>query len=48
MVELSKQYQLTAKSNGRYFEVGIVTALLYLVMSVPLSYLARWLEKRWQ
>lgn len=48
MIELSKQYQLTAKSNGRYFEVGIVTALLYLVMSVPLSYLARWLEKRWQ
>jgi polar amino acid transport system substrate-binding protein len=47
VVELSKQYQILAKSSGRYLEVAIVTALLYLVMSVPLGYVSRRLEARW-
>ena len=27
--------------------VGLVTAALYLIMSVPLGYLSRYLEQRW-
>jgi polar amino acid transport system substrate-binding protein len=45
--ELTKQYQVLAKSSGRYLDIGIATALLYLLMSVPLSYLSRYLEHRW-
>ncbi len=47
LVELTKQYQILAKSSMRYVEIGLVTAILYLVMSVPLGHLARDLEKRW-
>jgi len=47
LVELTKQYQILAKSSMRYLELGLATALLYLVMSVPLGHLARHLEKRW-
>jgi polar amino acid transport system substrate-binding protein len=47
LVELTKQYQILAKSSMRYLEIGLATALLYLVMSVPLGHLARHLEKRW-
>jgi polar amino acid transport system substrate-binding protein len=47
LVELTKQYQVLAKSSQRYMEIGLATALLYLVMSVPLGYLARRLEARW-
>lgn len=45
--ELTKEYQILAKSSLKYIEIGLVTALLYLVMSVPLGYLSRYLEKRW-
>ena len=45
--ELSKKYQILAKSSLKYMEIGLATALLYLVMSVPLGYLSRCLEKRW-
>jgi polar amino acid transport system substrate-binding protein len=47
VVELSKQYQILTKANVNYAEVAVVTALLYLIMSVPLGYLSRYLEKRW-
>jgi polar amino acid transport system substrate-binding protein len=47
VVELTKQYQILAKSSLKYLEIGLVTALLYLVMSVPLGYLSRYLERRW-
>ena len=47
LVELTKQYQILAKSSARYLEMGLATAVLYLTMSVPLGYLARYLEKRW-
>jgi len=47
VVELTKQYQILAKSSMRYLEIGLATAGLYLVMSVPLGYLSRHLEKRW-
>ena len=47
VVELSKEYQILSKSSMRYLEIGLATAILYLVMSVPLGYLSRYLEKRW-
>ncbi len=45
--ELTKEYQILAKSSLKYLEIGFVTAMLYLVMSVPLGYLSRYLERRW-
>ncbi len=45
--ELTKQYQILAKSSLKYLEIGVVTALLYLLMSVPLGHLSRYLERRW-
>ena len=47
VVELTKQYQMLSKSSMKYLEIGVATAALYLVMSVPLGYLSRYLETRW-
>lgn len=47
VVELTKQYQMLTRQSLTYLEIGLVTAGLYLVMSVPLGYLSRYLEKRW-
>lgn len=47
VVELTKQYQILAKSSLKYLEIGLATAALYLLMSIPLGHLARLLEKRW-
>ncbi len=47
VVELSKQYQILTKSYGGFVEIGLTTAVLYLIMSVPLGYLSRYLETRW-
>lgn len=46
VVELTKQYQILSKSSFKYLEMGLATAALYLIMSVPLSRLASRLEKR--
>ncbi|MBW3599381.1 MAG: ABC transporter substrate-binding protein/permease [Planctomycetes bacterium] len=46
VVELTKQYQILAKSSLKYMEIGLATAALYLLMSVPLGYLSRWMERR--
>jgi polar amino acid transport system substrate-binding protein len=51
LVELSKAYQILSTSGADYSqiaEIGAVTALLYLAMSVPLGHLSRYLERRWQ
>jgi polar amino acid transport system substrate-binding protein len=45
--ELTKRYLMLSKPGGQYIEIGLVTALLYLSMSVPLGYLSRYLEQRW-
>jgi polar amino acid transport system substrate-binding protein len=47
VTELSTEYQILTKSGGNYVEIGLCTAALYLIMSVPLGYLSRYLEKRW-
>ncbi len=46
MVELTKTYSILAASTLRFFEFGLIVALLYFAMSYPLSLLARRLEKR--
>ena len=46
MVELTKTYGILAATTLRYFELGLIVALLYFGMSYPLSILARKLEKR--
>jgi polar amino acid transport system substrate-binding protein len=47
VIELTKQYQILTKNYGDYLKIGLTTAALYLIMSVPLGYLSRYLEKRW-
>jgi polar amino acid transport system substrate-binding protein len=44
LVELSKQYQILANSTGGVFEFAMATALIYLAMSLPLSWFSRWSE----
>jgi polar amino acid transport system substrate-binding protein len=46
VVELSKEYYIQARSTGAIVELGLLTALLYLAMSYPLSVVAAALERR--
>jgi ABC-type amino acid transport system permease subunit len=46
-IELNKACLILAKSSQQYVEVFLVTAAVYLLMSVPLGYLSRRLEQRW-
>jgi polar amino acid transport system substrate-binding protein len=46
MVELTKTYGILAATTLRYFELGLVVAVLYFGMSYPLSILARRLERK--
>jgi polar amino acid transport system substrate-binding protein len=46
LVELTKQYSILANSTGGVVEFALATSLLYLAMSLPLSWLSRWSEKR--
>ena len=48
VVELTKQTQIFATNIGSWVIPGLLCALLYLAMSLPLGYLARRLEKRWR
>jgi polar amino acid transport system substrate-binding protein len=46
VVELSKEYYIHARSTGAVVELGLVTALLYLAMSYPLSIFSNRMERR--
>jgi len=46
VIELTKRYSVLALSTGRIVELAVVTALLYLAMSWPLSLLSRRFEGR--
>jgi polar amino acid transport system substrate-binding protein len=46
LIELSKQYQILANSTGGVLEFALATAVLYLIMSLPLSWFSRWSERR--
>lgn len=45
IVELSKEYAIQSRSTGAIVELGIITALLYMAMSFPLSLVAGKLEQ---
>lgn len=45
--ELTKEYLILSRSSQKFVELGLLTAALYLLMSVPLGYLSRYLERRW-
>jgi len=46
MVELTKTYNILAATTLRFFELGLVVAVLYFAMSYPLSLVARRLEEK--
>ena len=46
VVELTKEYDILAMSTGAIVQLAIVTAVLYMLMSYPLSVFARWSERR--
>jgi polar amino acid transport system substrate-binding protein len=46
IVELTKAYNMLAVSSLRFLELGLLTAALYLMMSIPLSILSTRLERR--
>ncbi|MDP2390472.1 MAG: amino acid ABC transporter permease, partial [Acidobacteriota bacterium] len=48
VVELTKQTQIFATNIGSWLVPGLLCATMYLVMSLPLGYLARRLEERWR
>jgi polar amino acid transport system substrate-binding protein len=48
VVELTKQTQIFATNLGSWVVPGLICAALYLAMSLPLSAVARRLERRWK
>ncbi len=48
VVELSKEYNIQARSTMAILELGLLTALLYMAMSYPLSVVAAKLERNLQ
>lgn len=46
VVELTKQYNISANSTGAYLQMALATGLLYLIMSYPLALLTKRLERR--
>ncbi len=46
VMELTKQYSVQRNDTGATLELAALTALLYLLMSIPLARLASYLEKR--
>lgn len=48
VIELTKQTSIFAANIGSWVVPGILCAALYLVLSLPLSRLAGWLEMRWR
>jgi polar amino acid transport system substrate-binding protein len=47
VLELTKQTQIFATNIGSWVVPGLLCAVLYLMMSLPLAALARRLERRW-
>ncbi len=46
LVELTKEYSILAQSAGGAIEFALAVAAIYMVMSLPLSWLSRWSERR--
>ena len=48
VVELTKQTSIFATNIGSWFVPGVLCALLYLMLSLPLARVARSLETKWK
>jgi polar amino acid transport system substrate-binding protein len=48
VMELTKQYTVQQNNTGATLELGALTAILYLAMSIPLARLAAYLEERFR
>jgi polar amino acid transport system substrate-binding protein len=48
VVELTKQTSIFATNIGSWLVPGALCAALYLLLSLPLARVARWLETRWR
>ncbi len=46
LIELTKQYSILANSTGGVVEFALAASVLYLAMSLPLSWFSRWSERR--
>jgi polar amino acid transport system substrate-binding protein len=46
LVELTKEYSILAQSAGGAIEFALAVAAIYMLMSLPLSWLSRWSERR--
>jgi len=46
IVELTKRYSILALSTGAIVQLAAITAVLYMLMSFPLSVAARYSERR--
>jgi polar amino acid transport system substrate-binding protein len=46
LIELTKQYSILANSTGGVVSFAVATSLLYMAMSLPLSWFSRWSEQR--
>lgn len=46
LIELTKEYSILANSTRAVVEFATATAAIYLAMSLPLSWFARWSERR--
>lgn len=45
LVELTKRYSILANSSGGAIEFAVAAAVLYMAMSLPLSWFSRWSER---
>jgi polar amino acid transport system substrate-binding protein len=46
LIELTKEYSILANSTGGTIEFALAAAILYMFMSLPLSWFSRWYERR--
>ena len=46
LIELTKEYSILANSTGGAIEFALAASLLYMLMSLPLSWFSRWSEQR--
>jgi polar amino acid transport system substrate-binding protein len=46
LVELTKQYSILGNSTGGWLEFALMTAILYMAMSLPLTWFSRWSERK--
>jgi polar amino acid transport system substrate-binding protein len=46
LIELTKEYSILANSTGGAIEFALAAAVLYMFMSIPLSWFSRWSERR--